>query len=167
MTNKRTNKTNHFTVDFVNGAILGTKTGFNKAGRGVKPYYEELTKLMKKHPSFPCVVREMEKKSDSPKNTHKGMDFAFMRRYFVALMDNSADLLNELKSRQDKAKELKLPVYPTTKKWFLRVVDPKNEGFDMAEAWEKILEAETKKALHNSDTNQNELDNATVLPKTA
>lgn len=143
-----TKKTNsYFFVDFPNQKIWGTKTGFEKAGRGVKAYYLELSKLMKKHPTFTCAVKEMDVKSAKPKNTLKGLNFDLMRRYFVALMDNSDDLLRELDSRMENAKDLKLPVYPKTKKWFLSVVDPDGKGFDVNEALEKILEAETKKSL--------------------
>ena len=85
---KKTNS--YFFVDFPNQKIWGTKTGFEKAGRGEMAYYLELSKWMKKHPTFTCAVKEMEVKSEKPKNTLKGLNFAFMRRYFVALMDNSA-----------------------------------------------------------------------------
>ena len=36
------NKT-HFTINFFEETISGTKTSFNRAGRGISPYYEELT----------------------------------------------------------------------------------------------------------------------------
>ena len=156
-----TKKTNsYFFVDFPNQKIWGTKTGFEKAGRGVKAYYLELSKLMKKHPTFTCAVKEMDVKSAKPKNTLKGLNFALMRRYFVALMDNSAELLRELDSRIEKAKELKLPAYPTTKKWFLSVADPEGKGFDVNEALEKILEAETKKAILNATKENVRLEEA-------
>ena len=148
-TTKKVNSNKHFTLNFVTSEITGFQSSFDKAGRGEKPYYQELTKLMKEHPTFTCAVKEMEKKSDKPKNTHEGLTFAFMRRYFIALMDNSADLMREMDSRMKNTKKLKLPVYPKTKKWFLSVVDPDGKGFDVNEALEKILEAETKKSLSN------------------
>ena len=150
MSNTKKNTNKHFTLNFVNSEITGFQSSFDKAGRGEKPYYQELIKLMKAHPTFTCAVKEMELKSDKPKNTLKGLNFDFMRRYFVALMDNSADLLRELDTRIENAKQLKLCIYPKTKKWFLSVVDPEGKGFDVNEVLEKIVEAEAKKALSSS-----------------
>lgn len=153
--NNSSNTYKYFTVNYPKKQILGTKTAFEKAGRGVEAYYLELSKLMEKLPTFTLAYKEL-KKSQKPKNSYKGLDFAFMRRCFNALMDNSADLLRELDSRIEKAKELKINAYPTTKKWFLSIVDPEGNGFDVNEALEKILEAETKKALLNADEDETE-----------
>ena len=136
MTNEKTNTKTYFTINFFEGTISGTKTSFNRAGRGISPYYEELTEKMNAHPTFTLVIKEPKKKSDKPKRTYYGMDFKFMEKY-IAIQKNSEQLMVEYKAVKKFAEDAHLSVYPTTKKWFLGEFDPDGEGFDMAKAKRK------------------------------
>lgn len=136
MTNKTTN-TVRFVVDFFNDKIIATRTCFNKASKGISPYYEELTALIKAHPDYELVVKKPKKKSRKPKATYFGMDYDFMRRY-IAIQKNSTVLLSEFKAVKAYAEEISDSAYPTMKRWFLREFNADGEGFDMEKAWEEI-----------------------------
>ena len=101
-----------FTLDFANKAIIGSKTGFDKAGKGKGDAYEKLVSLMEKHPDFVCVVREP-KKPAKPKQTYKGMDIPFILDYLAAIGDNKT--FKRMNDVMDYAKENKLPSYPLVK----------------------------------------------------
>ena len=158
---------NHFTVDFINGTIVGTKTSFDRAGKGMKPYYQELIKLMNAHPTFQCAAKVQEKKSRKQKVTYHGLTFKFMEAY-ISLQKNSARLLVDYSAVKAFAKKAGIGIYPTTKKWFLHEFDSDNEGFDMKKAWEEIKAAGLADAILNAEEpTQDENDSAVILPKTA
>ena len=143
-------KTNaHFTINFFDKTISGTKTSFSKAGKGVSPYYQELTEKMNAHPDYKLIVKEPKKKSNKAKRTYEGMDFAFMEAY-IALQKNKDVLLNEYKSVREYAKKANLGIYPTTKKWFLNEFDPDGKGFNMKKAQEEIKQAGLDDAILNA-----------------
>ena len=123
---------NYFSVDFFTKSISGTKASFNKASKGEGAQYEELTRLMAKHPDFKLVVKE-QKHSKAKKQTYEGLDFDLMEDY-ISIQDNAAELMEEYKGVKSFAKEAGLSLYPTTKKWFLNTF----EGFDVAEAKKEI-----------------------------
>ena len=123
-----TNKTNektYFTVDFFNNKIIGTKTSFNKASKGISPYYQQLTTLIKEHPTFTLEVKEPKKKSRKPKRTYEGLDFKFIEAY-ISIQKNSARLLMD---------------YNAVKAY----------GFDMAKAREEIIDAGLGDAIYNAE----------------
>lgn len=164
MTNEKTNTKTYFTINFFEGTISGTKTSFNRAGRGISPYYEELTEKMNAHPTFTLVIKEPKKKSDKPKRTYFGMDFKFMEKY-ISIQKNSEQLMVEYKAVKKFAEDAHLSVYPTTKKWFLGEFDPDGEGFDMAKAKEEIKQFGMGNAIlnaqkENDDTSQTKTENA-------
>ena len=86
---KKATTTVYFTVNFFDNTISGTKTSYNKAGRGIAPYYQQLTALMKEHPTFELIIKEPKKKSSKPKRTYNGMDFKFMEDY-IAIQQNKS-----------------------------------------------------------------------------
>lgn len=147
--NKATTKA-YFIINFFDGTISGTKTSYNKAGKGISPYYEELAMKMNAHPEFKLVIKEPTKKSNKPKRTYVGMDFEFMEKY-IAIQKNSEQLMNEYKAVKDFAKSAHLGVYPTTKKWFLNEFDPDGEGFDMVIAKEAIRQFGIDNAILNAE----------------
>ena len=174
MTNEKTNTKTYFTINFFEGTISGTKTSFNRAGKGISPYYEELTEKMNAHPTSTLVIKEPKKKSDKPKRTYFGMDFKFMEKY-ISIQKNSEQLMVEYKAVKDFAENAHLSVYPTTKKWFLGEFDPDGEGFDMAKAKEEITQYGMDNAILNAqkgndDTSQSKEENTisnTELEKVA
>lgn len=149
----KTSKTNgnaRFTIDFINKAIIGTKTSFAKAGKGISPIYEELAEKMKAHPTFKLKAKEQNKKTRKSKRTYTGMSFNFMEMY-ISIQKNSERLMSEYESVKAYAKETKFSVYPFTKKWFLGEFDPDNEGFDMKKAVEGITQAGMDYAILNAN----------------
>lgn len=142
------NKT-HFTINFFEETISGTKTSFNRAGKGISPYYEELTEKMNAHPTFTLVIKESKKKTRKPKRTYNGMNFEFMEAY-ISLQNNKEILTKEYNSVKEYAKKQKLSVYPFTKKWFLGEFDPDNKGFDMKKALVEITQAGIDCAIFNA-----------------
>lgn len=171
MTKKNANTTNHFTVDFFTKTISATKTAFNRASKGISPYYEELTTLMKTHSDYELVVKEPKKKTRKPKATYFGMDYDFMER-FIAIQKNSDVLLSEFKSVKAYAEAISSSPYPTMKRWFLREFNADGEGFDMDKAWEEIRQAEMDGAILDAhdksveeEAKQAEKDNSVILAK--
>lgn len=146
--NKTTAKA-YFIINFFDGTISGTKTSYNKAGKGISPYYEELAMKMNAHPTFKLEIKEQKKKTRKPKRSYKGMDFEFMEMY-ISIQKNSERLMSEYKSVKAYAKKTKFSVYPFTKKWFLGEFDPDNEGFDMKKAIEEIKDAGMDYAILNA-----------------
>ncbi len=158
MTNKKTNSSARFTLDFINKTIIGTKASFNKAGKGISPIYEELAEKMKAHPDFVCEVKEQKKKAKKTKTTYFGMDFNFMETY-ITIQKNSNRLMMDYNAVMTFAKKTKRSVYPIMKKWFLREFDPNGEGFNMAKAKEEIFEAGLGEAILNAEPDNTEPDN--------
>ena len=164
MTKNNSTKKAYFTINFFEGTISGTKTSFNRAGKGISPYYEELTEKMNAHPTFTLVIKEPKKKSDKPKRTYFGMDFKFIKAY-ISIQKNSEQLMVEYEAVKDFAENAHLSVYPTMKKWFLGEFDPDGEGFDMAKAKEEIKQFGMDNAIlnaqkENDDTSQTKTENA-------
>ena len=157
------NKTNntYFVVDFFKKKIIGTKTSFNKAGKGISPYYQQLTTLIKEHPKKKKKKKEPKKKSNKPKRDYNGMDFEFMEKY-IAIQKNSVILLREYQSVKAYAKSIGKSTYPTVKKWFLGEFAPDGEGFDMAMAKKEISQVgifdAVEKAHESTETDSAELE---------
>ena len=148
----------HFTLNFVKSEINGFQSSFDKAGKGVKPYYQELAKLMKAHPSFSCVIKEMEVKTDKEK--YSGLKLEIMEKY-ISLILKDEKLLEEFLTRKDFEKKNKLAVYPHLKKWFLGKV---GKGFSVAKATEEIREAEVRIALLTKESGDVHTDVAAAEP---
>ena len=151
-TTTNTTKTAHFTIDFLDKKIIGTKASFNKASKGSGPEYEELTAKIAAHPKFELVVKAPEHKSKKAKPTYKGMDDSFMKEY-ISIQPNAKQLLKEYEAVKTFAKARatangrKVSVYPAAKKWFFKTFDPNDEGFDITEAKKQISKAMIKDAV--------------------
>lgn len=164
-----TSKT-HFTLDFFNKTISGTKASFNKANKGFGAEYEELTAKMTAHPDFTLVIKEPKTKITRAKRDYAGMDFKFMEDY-IATLDNAESTLDTYKAVKAEAENCKISVYPFTKKWFIKEFGTEEEGFDMKSAKERITNFRMAKAEENAKTliekkNNNQTENKPVLVPT-
>ena len=150
MTTSTNTKTNtHFIIDFFNNTISGTKTSFNKAGKGISPYYQELTEKMNAHPDYELNIKELKKKSTKAKRTYEGLDFDFMEDY-IRIQKNAEALMAEYKRVKTFAENSKMSIYPFTKKWFLGNFDADREGFDMATAKQEIVDWKMAQVILNA-----------------
>jgi hypothetical protein len=157
------NKTTaRFIVDFINKKIVGTKASFDKASKGISPIYEELTMKTKAHPTFALEVKEAKHKSDKPKRTYDGLNFAFIVDY-IKTKGNRERLMADYQAVRLYAEEQKMSVYPFVKKWFLGEFDPDGEGFDMAKAEKEISDWKISEAVMNASTETTENDIDTII----
>lgn len=129
--------TSHFTLNFFEKTITGTKASFNKANKGSGIEYEELTAKIAAHPDFVLVMKEQKVKSTRTKRTYSGLDFSFMEKY-LSTLENADSMLAEYKAVKGKAKEIGAAVFPMAKKWFLKKFGDAQHGFDMEAAKEAI-----------------------------
>ena len=110
----------NFQYDFVNKAIIGSKSAINRANKGMNPEYKELSEMLAAMPSFSVQIKDIKKKKD--KKTCFKLTFDKMEDYIRTQASNEADLkkklieFNAIKS----VAEAKGAKYPLTKKWFLK-----------------------------------------------
>ena len=142
-TNKNMNV--RFTIDFINKSIIGTKSSFNKAGKGFGAEYEELAAKMAAHPDFKLVEKEQKHKSTKAKRTYDGLDFDFMEAY-IEIQPASEKLKNEYESVKQMAANCGTSKYPLTKKWFLGKFGTEDQPFDMEQARKEIADYRIQQA---------------------
>ena len=142
-TNKNMNV--RFTIDFINKSIIGTKSSFNKAGKGFGAEYEELAAKMAAHPDFKLVEKEQKHKSTKAKRTYDGLDFDFMETY-IEIQPASEKLKNEYESVKQMAANCGTSKYPLTKKWFLGKFGTEDQPFDMEQARKEIADYRIQQA---------------------
>lgn len=116
---------NLFCYDFVNQTIVASKTTLRKAGIPGTPEHKELTKMLKKNPTF--TVAEKEIKKATGKNSYSGLNKALMEDY-ISIQDRA----DELREQYDRA--LEKGRFPLARKWFLSTF----ENFHVATAKEEI-----------------------------
>lgn len=143
---KATVSTVRFTINFIEKQIIGTKASFDKASKGFGSIYEELADKVAKHPDFKLVVKEQKKHTTKAKKTYNGMDFDFMEAY-ISTRKNAKQLMEEYEAVKKEAEDIKISVYPFTKKWFLGEFDPDKQGFDMEKAKKEISDYRIAKAV--------------------
>ena len=142
-TNKNMNV--RFTIDFINKSIIGTKSSFNKAGKGFGAEYEELAAKMAAHPGFKLVEKEQKHKSTKAKRTYDGLDFDFMEAY-IEMQTDAQKLKNEYESVKQMAANCGTSKYPLTKKWFLGKFGTEDQPFDMEQARKDITDYRIQQA---------------------
>ena len=142
-TNKNMNV--HFTINFFDKQIIGTKSSFNKAGKGFGDEYEELAAKMAAHPDFKLVVKEQKHKSTKAKRTYDGLDFDFMEAY-IEMQTDAQKLKNEYESVKQMAANCGTSKYPLTKKWFLGKFGTEDQPFDMEQARKDITDYRIQQA---------------------
>ena len=124
-----------FVINFVDKTITGTKASFAKAGKGDGAIYEELASKIAAHPDFTLKVKEQKMRSVKAKQTYDGLNFPLMEKY-IAIQDNSEDLMLAYNGAKKMAKDTGSSVYPFVKKWFLGQF----KDFDVAEAKSAITD---------------------------
>ena len=142
-TNKNMNV--HFTINFFDKQIIGTKASFNKAGKGFGAEYEELAAKMAAHPDFKLVEKEQKHKSTKAKRTYDGLDFDFMEAY-IEMQTDAQKLKNEYESVKQMAANCGTSKYPLTKKWFLGKFGTEDQPFDMEQARKDITDYRIQQA---------------------
>lgn len=133
---------NLFTVNFAENAIVASKTTLKKAGDSRSPEYKELMKLIKKHPTFAVVEKEIN--SNKEKNSYKGLNGAFIQQY-ISIQSN-ADVLTK-----QYEKVCGMGSFPLVRKWFLSTF----QNFDMTSAKAEIAESLLEKVYAISADQQN------------
>lgn len=108
--------TNHFTLNFADRTIVGTKASFDKASKGRGSIYEELVSLMERHPDFSMEIKEQEKHSAKPKQTYKGLTITLIKEY-IKIQKDGEKLLNAFTSILDYGEACEAK-YPMAKRWF-------------------------------------------------
>jgi len=107
---------NYFNYDFINKAIVGSKTAIKKANAGNTPEYRELCKKLAEHPDFNVVPKEI--KENAEKKKYNGLSFDRMKEYILTQKDSENKLA--LFEKVKEIAEAKGAKYPLTKKWFLK-----------------------------------------------
>ncbi len=121
-----------FNYDFENKTIIGSNSAIKRANKGVGREYVELCKMIKDHPDFDIVPKDIDRKKNKKK--YSGLTFERMEDYIMTQPD-SENKLKLFKKIKDVA-EAKGAKYPLTKKWFLKTYPEykENESVVMSEA---------------------------------
>ena len=77
---------NYFNYDFINKAIVGSKTAIKKANAGNTPEYRELCKKLAEHPDFNVVPKDI--KENAEKKKYHGLTFDRMKEYILTQPDS-------------------------------------------------------------------------------
>ena len=105
----------HFSYNFTNKTLVGSKTSIARANKGLNPEYFELCTLLNEHPDFTVVEKLINKKA----NPKRYSDLSFKRMHdYISLFSNSKERLEEFYAVLSIA-EARGAKYPLTKKWFL------------------------------------------------
>ncbi len=132
----------HFTYDFINNKIIGSKAAITRANRGMNPEYTELTEMLTEHPTFKVIEKVITNKKN--KQTYSSLTLKRMEEY-ISLQKDSKKKLIEFKAVVTVA-EAKGSKYPLTKKWFLATYkEYKNSVISETET-EKTINEEMKAA---------------------
>lgn len=121
-----------FNYDFENKTIIGSNSAIKRANKGVGREYAELCRMIKDHPDFDIVPKDIDRKKNKKK--YSGLTFERMEDYIMTQPD-SENKLKLFKKIKDVA-EAKGAKYPLTKKWFLKTYPEykENESVVMSEA---------------------------------
>lgn len=105
----------YFNYNFVTKEIVGTMACINRANKGIEPEYSELTSMLKEHPDFAVVAKNI--KRNPSKKTYGALTFDRMKDYIITQpnADKNLEMFETIKTIAD-ARGAK---YPLTKKWFL------------------------------------------------
>ena len=119
-----------FVFDHVKKSIVGTKNSLKKAGRPNTPESALLAFMMREHPDYKVVEKEI--KTNATKNAYDGLTMDLMKAY-IGIHDNAKEMLDVYERVVAMAiKQHKK--YPLTKSWFVGVY----KDFDVKKAQEEI-----------------------------
>lgn len=119
-----------FVYNHVNKTIVASKASLKKAGRPNTAESDLLASMMREHPDYAVVEKEI--KTNSAKNAYDGLTMDLMKAY-IGIQDNAKEMLAvyervvEMAIKQHKK-------YPLTKSWFVGVY----KDFDVKKAQEAI-----------------------------
>ena len=119
-----------FVYNHVNKTIVASKASLKKAGRPNTAESDLLAAMMREHPDYAVVEKEI--KTNSAKNAYDGLTMDLMKAY-IGIQKNAKEMLEvyervvEMAIKQHKK-------YPLTKSWFVGVY----KDFDVKKAQEAI-----------------------------
>lgn len=119
-----------FVFDHVNKTIVASKSSLKKAGRPNTPESDLLASMMKQHPDYSVVEKEI--KSNSSKNAYDGLTMDLMKAYIE--IQNDAEEKIQVFNRVVKMATEQKKKYPLTKSWFVGVY----KDFNVEEAQKQI-----------------------------
>ena len=119
-----------FVFDHVNKTIVASKSSLKKAGRPNTPEADLLASMMKQHPDYAVVEKEV--KTNSGKNTYDGLTMELMKAY-IEIQSNAKEMLETYNRVVEMATKQKKK-YPLTKSWFVGVYT----DFNVEDAQKKI-----------------------------
>ena len=126
----------HFTYNFVEKAIIGSKAAINRANKGMNPEYTELKKMLAEYPTFSVQEKVIQKNKD--KKTYHNLTFERMAEYINTQKD-SEKRMKEFETVKVIA-AAKGAKYPLTKKWFLETYKDYKEHEVTEEERKPLLE---------------------------
>ena len=133
-----------FVFDHVKKSIVGTKNSLKKAGRPNTPESALLAFMMREHPDYKVVEKEI--KTNATKNAYDGLTMDLMKAY-IGIQDNAKEMLDVYERVVAMAiKQHKK--YPLTKSWFVGVY----KDFDVKKAQEEIDAYWISKAVEAPNT---------------
>ena len=119
-----------FVYDHINKTIVASKSSLKKAGRPNTPESDLLASMMKQHPDYAVVEKEV--KTNSSKNAYDGLTMELMKAYIE--IQNDAEEMIQVYNRVVKMATEQHKKYPLTKSWFVGVY----KDFNVEDAQKKI-----------------------------
>lgn len=119
-----------FVFDHVKKSIVGTKNSLKKASRPNTPESALLASMMREHPDYKVVEKEI--KTNATKNAYDGLTMDLMKAY-IGIQDNAKEML-DIYERVVAMAIKQHKKYPLTKSWFVGVY----KDFDVKKAQEEI-----------------------------
>ena len=106
-----------FVYDHINKTIVASKASLKKAGRPNTAESDLLASMMRAHPDYKVVEKEI--KTSATKNAYDGLTMDLMKAY-IKTQENAKEML-EVYNRVVKMATEQHKKYPLTKSWFVGV----------------------------------------------
>ena len=119
-----------FVYNHINKTIVASKASLKKAGRPNTAESDLLASMMREHPDYAVVEKEIN--TNSSKKSYDGLTMDLMKAY-IEIQDNAKEMLEAYNRVVKMATEQKKK-YPLTKSWFVGVY----EDFDVKKAQKAI-----------------------------
>ena len=119
-----------FVYNHVNKTIVASKASLKKAGRPNTAESDLLAAMMREHPDYAVVEKEI--KTNSAKNAYDGLTMDLMKAYIE--IQNDAEEKIQVFNRVVKMATEQKKKYPLTKSWFVGVY----KDFNVEEAQKQI-----------------------------
>ena len=119
-----------FVYDHINKTIVASKASLKKAGRPNTTESDLLASMMREHPNYTVVEKEI--KTNASKNSYDGLTMDLMKSY-IAIQGNAKEM-REVYDRVVEMATKQKKKYALTKSWFIGVY----QDFDVKKAQEAI-----------------------------